>query len=427
MKRVSRIVAFVCTCLIMGLLFSRLGFGSRDIVILVAIAALLSLLTLNLPWGGRLFPLDALLISICLLRMDLNVVYLGVIVGLSACLACRARWHSFIAVGARNALGSLVAISLWRQFQPVGQHESLFFGSLQSQTTGWMTSAAAVPALLLTALAYFIIVSTVDTLARSRREFGFGEFWFLNFGKNLHHHLFTVLLGAIMAIAYNTELASSCFILFAFPVVLTRDALRRSLDLRTSRMEAIKALASSVDARDKHTYDHSSRVARLARMLAREMGFSESTVEMIEGGALLHDIGKLSVDAEILTKPGPLDARERDAIRMHPAISAEVVSRVELLRRSVEIVRHHHERPDGRGYPEGLRGHEIPVGARILNVADAFDAMISDRPYRKGKTVDVVLEELRRGSGTEFDPVVVEYLIRLVNDGKLGWLGIHSS
>jgi putative nucleotidyltransferase with HDIG domain len=149
-------------------------------------------------------------------------------------------------------------------------------------------------------------------------------------------------------------------------------------------------------------------------MLAREMGFPESTVELIEGGALLHDIGKLSVDIDILSKPGSLDPDEREVIEKHPLTSAEVVSRVDLLKESTEIVRHHHERPDGRGYPEGLKGHEIPVGARILNVADAFDAMISDRPYRKRKSVDEALDELRRGAGDEFDPVVVEYLTRLI-------------
>ena len=173
-----------------------------------------------------------------------------------------------------------------------------------------------------------------------------------------------------------------------------------------------------MDARDRYTYDHSNRVSRLASMLAREMGFPESMVELIEGGALLDDFGKLSVDIDILSKPGSLDAEERAVIEQHPLNSAEVVSRVDLLKESTEIVRHHHERPDGRGYPGGLKGHEIPVGARILNVADAFDAMISDRPYRKRKSVEEALDELKRGAGDEFDPVVVEYLTRLVAEKR---------
>jgi putative nucleotidyltransferase with HDIG domain len=148
------------------------------------------------------------------------------------------------------------------------------------------------------------------------------------------------------------------------------------------------------------------------------LGFPETTVDLIEGGALLHDIGKLTVDTDILTKPGPLDPEERAVIEQHPLRSAEVVSRVDLLKESTDIVRHHHERPDGHGYPGGLKGHEIPVGAKILNVADAFDAMISDRPYRKRKTIDEALDELRRGAGEEFDPVVVEYISRLVQERR---------
>jgi HD-GYP domain-containing protein (c-di-GMP phosphodiesterase class II) len=141
---------------------------------------------------------------------------------------------------------------------------------------------------------------------------------------------------------------------------------------------------------------------------------AESTVEAVESGALLHDIGKLGVDLEILSKPGPLEGDEKAAIRMHPLRSARVVAQVELFRSAVDIVRHHHERPDGTGYPYGLKAHEIPIGARILNVADAFDAMTSDRPYRKKRSIDEAIEELKRGSGTEFDPVVVEYLMKII-------------
>jgi HD-GYP domain-containing protein (c-di-GMP phosphodiesterase class II) len=157
------------------------------------------------------------------------------------------------------------------------------------------------------------------------------------------------------------------------------------------------------------------------------MGFPDSTIEMIESGALLHDIGKISLDAEILSKPGPLDAEERLQVRQHPMQSAQVVSRVELFKGAVDIVRHHHERPDGQGYPDGLKADEIPMGARILNVADAFDAMTSDRPYRGKRSIPEALEELKKGSGREFDPVVVEYLMRLLRKkpGEIKSLGIH--
>lgn len=248
---------------------------------------------------------------------------------------------------------------------------------------------------------------------RSPSGFNLRQFWFFNFGRNFHHLIFTLLVGVTVAVAY-LDLGMLAFVLFAFPLLLTRDALKRSLDLRESRLEALRALSSSVDARDRYTYDHSNRVSRLSALIAREMGFSESAVETIESGALLHDIGKLGVDVEILAKPGPLDREERAAIEVHPVKSAEVVSRVELFKGAVDVVKHHHERPDGAGYPGGLKAHEIPVGARILNVADAFDAMTSDRPYRGRRSVADALDELKKGSGSEFDPVVVEYLVKLL-------------
>jgi putative nucleotidyltransferase with HDIG domain len=260
--------------------------------------------------------------------------------------------------------------------------------------------------------------SVVDTLLRPRREYDFGEYWLLNYGRNLHHHFFTVVLGALACVVFRAA-GPLAFVAFAVPVLLTRDAFKRGLDLRASKIEAVKALSSSVDARDRYTHEHSSRVSRLACRLAREMGFPESTVEKIEGGALLHDIGKISVDTEILSKPGPLNEDEMEMIKGHPRCSADIISRLRLLRESAEIVVQHHERPDGKGYPEGLRGHEISIGARILNVADAFDAMTTDRPYRKRRSLEEAVDELSNGSGSEFDPVVVEYLMRMIEDNKV--------
>jgi putative nucleotidyltransferase with HDIG domain len=286
-----------------------------------------------------------------------------------------------------------------------------------------MFSAGAVPVLLLAVAAFLAAGTAVEVSLPSRRGFNLRQFWLLNFGRNFHHVVFTLLVGALVAVAYG-EMGALAFVLFTFPVLLTRDALKRSLDLRNSRLEALRALSSSVDARDRYTYDHSNRVSRLSALLAREMGFSETVIEAIESGALLHDIGKLGTDAEILSKPGPLDAAEMAQMRRHPLESAEVVSRVELFRGAVDVVRHHHERPDGAGYPAGLKADQIPVGARILNVADAFDAMTSDRPYRKRRSTAEALQELKKGSGTEFDPVVVEYLRRLLKQRSDEFAGV---
>lgn len=416
-----RLAVFVFGCGIMGFACFRAGVDTRSAVVLTLLTGLLSWLTVYLPWGGRLYPSDAIL----LFYIFTKPLPLSMLFSLGTATAQ--------AVGAkrlREALASMirticvVGVSGFflsyatRAGQVVvqGQSQRLTIRLWNSPDLG-STQRLSLILLLATSL-YFIVASGMDSLLRSKRRFSFGEYWLLNFGANVHHHLFTLLLGAMMVICYPyLDLLS--LVLLSVPVLLTRDVLKRSLDLRASRIEAIKALSSSVDARDKYTYDHSNRVARLAGMLSREMGFAEWMVEVIEGGALLHDIGKLSIDAEILTKPGSLDEWEWELIKQHPIKSAQVVSQVELLKHSAEIVRHHHERPDGKGYPEGLKGHQIPIGARILNVADAFDAIISDRPYRKGKPPEVALDELRKGAGTEFDPVVVEYLTRLARNGQL--------
>jgi putative nucleotidyltransferase with HDIG domain len=399
---------------------SHLGFGRTEAIVIGVLGGILSALAIELPWKGFLFPGDALLVCLCLLTASNRVLFLALGAALVSGSLALNIGRTTVVAACRNVVGCVVAVAIWRVLVP--SLDILLGGGESFRLTGnafgnWMLKAGAIPALVLASLAFVAGATVTESLLRGRREYAFGEFWLLNAGRNFHHLMFTAVLGAVTAVAYR-DIGGVAFVFFAFPVILTRDALRRSLELRTSRFQALKALSSSVDARDRYTYDHSSRVSRLASMLAREMGFPEATVELIEGGAMLHDIGKLSVDTDILGKPGSLSPAERAVIEQHPTRSAEVVSRVDLLKESTDIVRHHHERPDGHGYPGGLKGHEIPVGARILNVADAFDAMISDRPYRKRKSVEEALDELRQGAGEEFDPVVVEYLTRLVDRNR---------
>jgi len=424
-----RVVMLAAGLALIALVADQLGFGRTEVAVIAVVGGILSVLAIELPWKGFLFPGDALLVCLCLLTASNRVALLGLGAALVSGSVALSFGRTTLVAALRNGAGCLAAAALWRLLIPsldILLEGGRSFRLSENAFGSWLAAAEAIPALLLAALAFVVGASIMESLLRSKREYTFGEFWLLNAGRNFHHLIFTAILGAITAVAFR-DTGAVAFVFFAFPVILTRDALKRSLDLRTSRFQALKALSSSVDARDRYTYDHSNRVSKLASMLAREMGFPESTVELIEGGALLHDIGKLSVDIDILSKPGSLDPEERAVIEQHPLTSAEVVSRVDLLKESTEIVRHHHERPDGRGYPGGLKGHEIPVGARILNVADAFDAMISDRPYRKRKSVEEALAELRQGAGDEFDPVVVEYLTRLVAHRRSEVLGTEDS
>jgi|GEM_PF-648191 len=179
---------------------------------------------------------------------------------------------------------------------------------------------------------------------------------------------------------------------------------------------SVEALAAAVDAKDPATHDHSRRVARIARVIAEHLHLSREAIEEIELAALLHDIGKLAIPDHVLGKPGKLDPSEWALIRLHPSVGAGILANHPQLSRIVPLVRAHHERWDGRGYPDGLRGEEIPLGAAIIALADAFDTMISDRPYRPARRFADAIEEIRRGRGTQFHPAVVDAFFEALRD-----------
>jgi putative nucleotidyltransferase with HDIG domain len=170
---------------------------------------------------------------------------------------------------------------------------------------------------------------------------------------------------------------------------------------------AIRALAAALDARDPYTAGHSERVSVVSVAIGRELGLADEALEIVRLGALLHDIGKIGVPDEVLRKPGPLTAAEYDAIKHHPVLGALILRPVPFLSRHLPIVELHHERPDGRGYPYGLRGDDIPIAARIVHVADAYDAITSARAYRRARPSGDALRELWRCAGTEFHAEIV--------------------
>ena len=181
-------------------------------------------------------------------------------------------------------------------------------------------------------------------------------------------------------------------------------------------VEAIEALSTTVDARDQCTHGHSDSVARYAVQIGTSMGLPQQEMENLRVAALLHDIGKLGMPEKILLKNGPLELAEWQYVENHPKIGSQILEKVQQLRSIVPTVRHHHERYDGHGYPYGLSGKDIPLLARIIAVADSFDAMISDRHYRKALSPEQALEEMRRCAGTQFDPEIVEVFAKMVEE-----------
>ena len=203
----------------------------------------------------------------------------------------------------------------------------------------------------------------------------------------------------------------------------------RVSELLPAGEQGLYELARSIDEKDLYTYGHSERVCQYALALGRSAGLDEDRLSLLAKAALLHDLGKVEVPTAILRKPSRLTEDEFRQVAQHPARAADVIGQHEAYAEVASVVRHHHERVDGTGYPDGLRGAEMPAESRILAVVDAYDAMVSNRPYRRSMSTDDALEQLRGGVGTQFDPLYTAAFVSIVRDRQLlraGRLGASS-
>jgi putative nucleotidyltransferase with HDIG domain len=198
-------------------------------------------------------------------------------------------------------------------------------------------------------------------------------------------------------------------LVISIPATLAR---RRAAMLERFGGQVVSSFVTAVDGKHPYTARHSESVARYATAIAQELELSRHAVDRIRWAALLHDVGKISTPLELLDKPGALSDDERSVLERHPVESARIVEGIDRLADSLDGIRHHHERPDGGGYPDGLAGDSVPLDARVIAVADAFDAMVSDRSYRKGMDPAVALDRLLACSGTQFDVSVVAAFAR---------------
>jgi putative nucleotidyltransferase with HDIG domain len=218
-----------------------------------------------------------------------------------------------------------------------------------------------------------------------------------------------VPLGWLMAEVAD-KVGQWAAVLFMVPLLLARYSFSRYTETRDLFYGTVSALSQAIDAKDGFTRGHADRVSRIAGAIARELGIAEREIEQIELAGLLHDIGKIGIEDRILMKPARLDADEQELMRRHPIYGASILEPSAALRPLVPIVLAHHENFDGSGYPQGLRGEEIPIGSRILLVADTYEAMTSDRIYRKAPGHERAMEQLNRYKGTQFDPAIVRAL-----------------
>ncbi|POX55563.1 metal-dependent phosphohydrolase [Streptomyces sp. Ru71] len=227
------------------------------------------------------------------------------------------------------------------------------------------------------------------------------------------------LAGLMMAVLWRSPYGPVAALLVLLPMCVSWWVFAQYHRQRAAHQATIRALVQAVDIKDGYTRGHSERVGQASMMIARELGMCDERVEVLRFAGILHDVGKLGVPTRLLRKNGPLTPEERRVIELHPEYGHDIVRGISFLGEARSAVLHHHERLDGSGYPYGLRGGQIPEPARVVAVADAFDAMTSTRSYSRARPVPAALAELQRCAGSHFDPRMVEALVRAV--ARQGW------
>ncbi|MER6121523.1 HD-GYP domain-containing protein [Streptomyces sp. NPDC001795] len=227
------------------------------------------------------------------------------------------------------------------------------------------------------------------------------------------------LAGLMMAVLWRSPYGPPAALLVLLPMYVSCWVFAQYHRERAAHQATIRALVQAVDIKDGYTRGHSERVGQASVMIARELGMDDERLEVLRFAGILHDVGKLGVPTRLLRKDGPLTPEERRIIELHPEYGHEMVRGIGFLGEARSAILHHHERLDGSGYPYGLMGSQIPEFARVVAVADAFDAMTSTRSYRRARPVEAAVQELERCAGAQFDPAMVRALIRALH--RHGW------
>ncbi|MFJ9039477.1 HD-GYP domain-containing protein [Streptomyces sp. NPDC102406] len=312
---------------------------------------------------------------------------------------------------------------LWRaaQFALAGWSSARAFGALGGPDA---VSGARLPYALLPAAAAVLVFCALLTaldggiLAAAERV-PLRAAWRGLFARSLAPVAVHGLAGLLMAVLWASSYGPLAALLVLLPMYISCWVFAQYQRERAAHQATIRALVQAVDIKDGYTRGHSERVGQASMMIARELGMADERVEVLRFAGILHDVGKLGVPTRLLRKDGPLTPEEREIIQLHPEYGHEMVRGIGFLGEARAAILHHHERLDGSGYPYGLAGAQIPEFARVVAVADAFDAMTSTRTYSRARPVDVALAELERCAGSQFDPVMVRALVRVL--GREGW------
>lgn len=248
---------------------------------------------------------------------------------------------------------------------------------------------------------------------------GFWAVWRSNIRWGLPNMMALVPVGMVMVLAAQSQEGGPwLLILFYLPIMVSKYSLDKYMELRTAYREMAAALSNAIDARDSYTRGHSERVSEYAARLAAALKLPDDQIDTIRYVGLLHDVGKVGIRDAIMKKQGTFTLDEYEEMKNHANIGADMLAGLKFLGKGQDWVRYHHERWDGHGFPKGLAGEEIPIEARILACADSFDAMTTDRPYKAKMDLEAAKRELLRCSGTQFDPKVVEAMVKVIDKMK---------
>jgi len=366
------------------------------ILVFMALIILSDSFPVTLPRGGSVTVSFAVIAASILLFQPLVVISISIAYELFQLIKEKNRIkHFFDIVQLTVSVGT--AALVYRSFTPITSEFSI----------------STIPAFIVSMIIFFALNSSLVTmvLAFVQEEKPY-SIWVLNLKWCSLTFLSMAPLGAIIAVIY-INIGFWGLVLFLLPLILARHTFQSYMNMRETFLDTIKSLSLAIDAKDPYTKGHSSRVAEYVVSLARELKWPEDRTEFLQYIALIHDVGKVTVPENILKKESLLTREEYDIMKTHSAAGAEVMKDVKYFATGSDIIRHHHERWDGKGYPDQIQGEDIPEGARILAVADAFDAMTTDRPYRKALEPKVALQELQDCAGTQFDPKVVKAFVRL--------------
>jgi len=371
----------------------------------IVLSTVTEFMPVDLPVGGRVtigFPIDYVVILVYGPALAMLITALGALIGET--IERKRPWYKVIFNTSQYALSAGIAGMVYQGLGGVVGASNL--------------SNYIIPAAIC-AVVYYLINSNLFMIVISLAE----EVSILSVWKNrirgaIATYIALAPIGFIMALVY-TSIGIWGIILFFFPLILARRSFELYTKMRKVYLDTIRALAAAIDAKDPYTKGHSERVAKIAVVLATELNLSDREIENIEYTALLHDIGKIGIDDRILGKSSKLSNEEFKKIKEHPIVGAKIIEPVDFLKNSYEVIYHHHERYDGDGYPDGLKEKDIPLCARIIAVADAYDAMGSDRPYRKKLNKDKIMQELKDQSGKQFDSEIVKALISIINKERV--------